>query len=232
MPAPQPDPVMQARIDADFRPVELAVGGPGHAFAFCNKHKVEKCDECNLDFTALNRISKILVTNPNLRCPPPPTVVQQKLSQAVTNTKDEGNNLYKLNKRKEALAKYNFAASIAVQRPPWESSAVFREELSTVVSNRSTTLLELGDYLGALADAETVIAIRRNWPKGHFRKAKALVGLGQLDEAIESISLGLQFEPNNAELNGYMAELQKLAETRGSAPSVSENTTPDAPPPE
>lgn len=107
-------------------------------------------------------------------------------------------NLYKLNKRKEALAKYNLAASIAVQRPPWESSAVFREELSTVISNRSTTLLELGDYLGALTDAETVIAVRRNWPKGHFRKAKALVGLGQLDEAIESVSLGLQFEPNNA----------------------------------
>lgn len=91
MPTPQPDPVMQARIDADFRPVDLAVGGPGHAFAFCNKHKLEKCDECNIDFTALNRVSKILVTNPNLRCPPPPTVVQQKLSQAVTNTKDEGN---------------------------------------------------------------------------------------------------------------------------------------------
>lgn len=91
MPAPQPDPLMQARIDADFRTVNLAVGGPGHAFAFCNKHKVEKCDECSLDFTGLNRISKIFVTNPNLRCPPPPNVVQQKLSQAVTNTKDEGN---------------------------------------------------------------------------------------------------------------------------------------------
>lgn len=88
---PQPDPVMQARIDADFCPVSLAVGGPGHAFAFCNKHKVEKCDECNVDFTTLNRISKILVMNPNVRCPPPSNVVQQKLSQAVTNTKDEGN---------------------------------------------------------------------------------------------------------------------------------------------
>lgn len=85
-----------------------------------------------------------------------------------------------------------------MQRPPWESSTVFREELSTIISNRSTTLFELGDYLGALAEAEVVITIRRNWPKGHFRKAKALVELGQLDEAIESISLGLQFEPNNA----------------------------------
>jgi len=223
MPPPQPDPVMQARIDADFHQVNLAIGGPGHAFVFCNKHKVEKCDQCNLDFTGLNRISKILVTNPNLRCPPPPTVVQQKLSQAVTNTKDEGNNLYKTNKHKEALSKYNMAASIAMQRPPWENSAVVREELSTVVSNRSATLFELGDYLGALADAETVITVRRNWPKGHFRKAKALVGLGQLEEAIESISLGLQFEPNNAELNDYMTEIQKLAESRGPAAPTSED---------
>jgi translocation protein SEC72 len=103
-------------------------------------------------------------------------------------------------------------------------------------------LFELGDYLGALTDAETVIASRRNWPKGHFRKAKALVGLGQLEEAQESILLGLQFEPNNAvniptrtipvsdphtqELNGYMAELKRLAETRGNTGSKSEDTTP------
>lgn len=82
---------MQARIDADFKPVDLAVGGPSTAFAFCNTHKLEKCKQCNVDFTALNRVSKILVTNPTLRCPPPPTVVQQKLSQAVANMKDEGN---------------------------------------------------------------------------------------------------------------------------------------------
>lgn len=106
--------------------------------------------------------------------------------------------MYKVGKHKEALAKYNMAANIAVQRPPWENSALFREELSTVVSNRSAALFELGDYLGALVDAETVVSIRRNWAKGHFRKAKALVGIGRLDEAKEAVSLGLQFEPNNA----------------------------------
>jgi tetratricopeptide (TPR) repeat protein len=150
--------------------------------------------------------------------------------------------LYKLKNCKGALAKYNLAASIAAQRPPWESSAILREELSTVISNRSTTLFELGDYLGALADAETVITIRRDWQKGHFRKAKALVGLGRLEEAQEAISLGLQFEPNNAvslpscvflvsdhhtqELNGYMAELKKLVETRGDTGSKPEDTDP------
>ena len=91
MMTPQIDPVMQARIDASFRPTDLAIGGPANAFAFCQGHKREKCADCNVDFTSLNRISKIFITNPGLRCPPPPTVVQQKLSQAVTNTKDEGN---------------------------------------------------------------------------------------------------------------------------------------------
>jgi translocation protein SEC72 len=128
--------------------------------------------------------------------------------------KDEGNNLYKLNKTREALSKYNMAASIAVQRPAWESAAILREELSTVVSNRSAALLELGDYLGALVDAETVISIRRQWPKGHFRKAKALVALGHIEEAKDAISLGLQFEPNNTELSGYMLELDKQLASR------------------
>ncbi|KAG9309891.1 hypothetical protein JVU11DRAFT_9921 [Chiua virens] len=214
------------------RSLDLVVGGPGHAFAFCNKHKVEKCDECKLDFTASIVYQKFSSPIPTSAVHPLQPVIQQKLSQAVTNTKDEGNNFYKLSKYKEALPKYNLAASIAVQRPPWEGSGVVREELSTIVSNRSATLLELGDYLGALADAETVISIRRNWPKGHFRKAKALVALGQLEEAIDSVSLGLQFEPNNAELNGYMAELQKLAETRSSITSTSEATTPDVAQPE
>ncbi|KAI6149136.1 hypothetical protein BKA82DRAFT_620026 [Pisolithus tinctorius] len=188
--APQTDPVMQARIEADFKPVYLAVGGPGHAFAFCQPHKVEKCDMCKLDFTALNRISKIFITNPNLRCPPPTNGIAAEALSSSHQHQGGGKCI-------EALAKYNMAANIAVQRPPWESSALFREELSTVISNRSAALFELGDYLGALVDAETVVSIRRNWPKGHFRKAKALVGLRRLPEAEQSVSLGLQFEPNN-----------------------------------
>jgi translocation protein SEC72 len=72
-----------------------------------------------------------------------------------------------------------------------------REELSTAISNRSAAFFDLRDYVSALADAETVISIRRNWSKGHFRKAKALLGLGRFHEAAESVRLGLDFEPNS-----------------------------------
>ena len=86
-----PDPVMQALIEESFRPVQLALGPPENAIALCGPHKQEKCDQCNVDYRSLNRLSRILVANPNLRCPPPPQVVSQNLSAAVNNTKDEGN---------------------------------------------------------------------------------------------------------------------------------------------
>ena len=89
------------------------------------------------------------------------------------------------------------AASIAVARPPWEAQQLMREELSTILSNRSAAFYEAGDYLSALVDAETVIQLKRPWSKGHYRKARALMKLNNFTEAREAIQLGLSFEPNN-----------------------------------
>ena len=72
-----------------------------------------------------------------------------------------------------------------------------REELSAILSNRSAAQYELGDYIGALVDADHVINLKRNWSKGHFRKAKAFLGLGRLQDAKEALELGLAFEPGN-----------------------------------
>lgn len=104
---------------------------------------------------------------------------------------------FKMNQHSNAISRYNMAASISVQRPPWENNAVMREELSAIMSNRSAAYHASGDYISALADAETVIQLRRNWPKGHFRKAKSLLGLGRFDEAGDALKLGLSFDPEN-----------------------------------
>lgn len=72
-----------------------------------------------------------------------------------------------------------------------------REELSTLLSNRSAAYAEAGDYLSALVDAEMVIQLRKPWSKGYFRKAKALIKLHQLQDAKETIEAGLIFEPEN-----------------------------------
>lgn len=90
------------------------------------------------------------------------------------------------------------AANIAAQRPPWEASQLMREELSTILSNRSAAYYELGDYVSALTDAESVITLKRPWSKGHFRKARALMKLEKYQEAKDAIQLGLSFEVGNS----------------------------------
>ena len=87
---PSPDPALLALIDQDFHPVPLALGTDGVS-AVCEPHKLEKCDNCNLDFDVTNRLTRLLAINPNLACPPPSNVVSQKLTQLVTAAKDEGN---------------------------------------------------------------------------------------------------------------------------------------------
>jgi translocation protein SEC72 len=91
---PQPaDPALQAIIEQDFKPVNLALADD-NTKALCGPHKLEKCSDCNFDFVNLNRLSKLFVNNPTLLCPPPANVVSQNLTKAITTTKEEGNVCY------------------------------------------------------------------------------------------------------------------------------------------
>jgi translocation protein SEC72 len=90
MPPPL-DPLIQEVIDANFQPVNLKFGPPDNTVILSAFNSQEKDAENEMDFTGLNRLTKLLVTNPNIRCPPPPNVVSQKLSVAINNTKEEGN---------------------------------------------------------------------------------------------------------------------------------------------
>eukprot|EP00906_Rhabdomonas_costata_P031835 RCo044919 len=64
-------------------------------------------------------------------------------------------------------------------------------------SNRSASYCLLGDYERALEDAEMVINLRPDWPKGFSRKAAALHGLGRFSEAIACFTTGLALDPSN-----------------------------------
>ncbi|KAL8606237.1 hypothetical protein ACOMHN_012869 [Nucella lapillus] len=51
-------------------------------------------------------------------------------------------------------------------------------------SNRSHTYASLQQYEKALEDAEHVVAMRPDWPKGYFRLGNALYGLGRNEDAV------------------------------------------------
>ncbi|CAE6402798.1 unnamed protein product [Rhizoctonia solani] len=190
------DPAMLADMDANFksRPVKL-VGPEGNTTCqvVCPEHSTDKCDECGVDYTDLNLLSRMLVQAPNLIVPPPPQVTDKNRSAHVSKFKDEGNAAYKAGKWAAAIQSYTMSANIAASRPNWEPHTLAREEISTVLSNRSAAHLSAGDYIPALVDADVVISLRKPWTKGHFRKAKALVALQHYEEAKDAIAELLDF---------------------------------------
>lgn len=208
---------MQAVIEADFRPVDLTLDS-ANVTALCAVHSREKCDECDIDYTQLNRLSKVLAANPTLHCPPPPNVVNQKLSQVINQTKEEGNALFRTRQWEKAIGRYSQAAGFACQRAPWEAQQIMREELSTVLSNRSAAYFENGELIPALTDAEAVIQLKKPWSKGHFRKAKALVALGYLAQAKEAVQYGLQFDPTNVEMMGVLQDIELILRSYADQP--------------
>ncbi|QRV88683.1 translocation protein Sec72 [Ceratobasidium sp. AG-Ba] len=204
------DPALQADMDASFKPRPVKLVGPeGHTTcqAVCIEHGQDKCDDCGVDYSDLNLLARMLVQAPNLIVPPPPQVTDKSRSAHVAKFKDEGNTAYKAGKWAPAIQSYTMSANIAASRPNWEPHSLAREEISTVLSNRSAAHLSAGDYIPALVDADVVIALRKPWTKGHFRKAKALVALQCYEEARDAIAVGLQFEPDNKELLDFMSEV-------------------------
>jgi translocation protein SEC72 len=89
-PLPTLDRASQAVIDSDFKPVNLDLNADNTQIV-CAPHKLEKCAQCDLDFVNTNRLAKLFVINPTLRCSPPSNVISHHLSKAITNTKEEGN---------------------------------------------------------------------------------------------------------------------------------------------
>jgi translocation protein SEC72 len=206
-------------------------GDHNNSIAQCNDHGLEVCKDCGVDFYMMNQTARLLKSFPKeVPIPPPPNVIHPQRSPMIQKAKDEGNvsitnrifnamalklitnlvclltllplqQLFKRNKHPEAIQKYDLAANIAAARFPWEASAIMRDELAIVICNRSASYFASGDFVGALADADAVIQLKRPWSKGHFRKAKALLALGMLEDAKESAELGLQFEPESAVCN-------------------------------
>ncbi|KAK3597512.1 hypothetical protein CHS0354_041930 [Potamilus streckersoni] len=56
-----------------------------------------------------------------------------------------------------------------------------------LLSNRSHAYAALDKYKEALEDAEKVVMLRPDWPKGYFRKGTALYGLGHYEEAVVAL---------------------------------------------
>ncbi|SPC63284.1 uncharacterized protein UHOD_06626 [Ustilago sp. UG-2017b] len=164
----------------------------------------------SLDLTVLNALIRSLQgLPPNVAFPPPPNAIAPQRSMAINQAREQGNTAYRNKDWAEAIKMYTLAIDVAASRPLWEANQVARDELSLCLANRSAAFASCQDWIGALCDAEAVTKLKKPWTKGHYRKAKALVGLQRCKEARDAFELGLQFDPENAELKAALQDLPR-----------------------
>ena len=150
------------------------------------------------DLARTNELARLMLQNPTLSVPPLPSQPGPNMRSAkVARAKEDGNSHFRKGEFADAVRLYTLSADLAATRPVCEANVYARDELALALCNRSAAYASLGEHINALVDADAVLQLKRNWPKGHFRKGKALAGAGRLDEARESYLLGLQFDPSN-----------------------------------
>lgn len=81
-----------------------------------------------------------------------------------------------------------------------------------IYSNRSATYMAMKDFQKALADAEKVIELKPDWPKGFFRKGAALENLLRYPEAFVAYQEGLARDANDENLKKAAMDLAALLE--------------------
>ncbi|KAI8063273.1 beta-lactamase-like protein [Gongronella butleri] len=79
--------------------------------------------------------------------------------------------------------------------------ATTADYLALLYSNRCTCYLHCGKYAAAHMDAEKVIQLAPDWPKGYYRVGQAKLKLRQFDEAIQQFRRALEMEPENQEIS-------------------------------
>ena len=74
-------------------------------------------------------------------------------------------------------------------------------------SNRSYAYASLNQFAEALNDAEKVVQLRPDWPKGFFRKGSALYGLGQYEDAVIAFLQCLALDKEVSSAKDYLSKV-------------------------
>lgn len=133
----------------------------------------------------------------------------EERERLVTELKTRGNAAFKVRQLPTADILY----SKALEHEP-KAHAIF--------GNRSMTRLSMGQFEEALADANAAIAISEDWPKGHFRRAKALTALDRHAAALDAIRRAVELAPDDKSLKkeeaACAAKAKEAEEARAAAP--------------
>lgn len=157
----------------------------------------------------LNKMHRLIIQL-DTPVPGPPAPVNPKRSVQITKLRDSGNASFKKGQFSEAVKMYDLAIRMAIDRPPWEASALVREELSVLHGNRAQAMMSQQLWPEASIDAETSVDLKRvGNVKGWWRRGQCLKEMGRLDEAADWVAQGLEFERAGPEKQA-IGELETL----------------------
>ncbi|KAI8991350.1 hypothetical protein BDF20DRAFT_904054 [Mycotypha africana] len=188
-------------VEANYLPKEDKI--------VCLTHSLEKCTDCKVDWTAQNKLASSVKLLKGHDLPKPNQPIPS-VNPQVNQLKMEGNRAYKESKYEEAIKYYGLAVQVSWSRPLWEPLAFqfVREEVATILSNRSAAHAAMNNYVEALVDAQIVTRLKKDWSKGWFRNGKALLGLHRYEEAIKAFQTGLTYESQSEDLLNAIKEAQ------------------------
>eukprot|EP00798_Chlamydomonas_sp_ICE-L_P028178 gene28178-31274_t len=101
----------------------------------------------------------------------------------VKHLKTRGDEDLKKQNFRDAYVRYNEAVSLLPKDPAAIAQKYGTKEFSNLLSNRSLALNNGGRHAQALADADQLVVLAALWPKSHYRRARALEGMGRFVEA-------------------------------------------------
>lgn len=136
---------------------------------------------------------------------PPPAESAEAAAQAQAK-KEEANRAFVGQEYGRALALYGEAIALDGR------DAAFW-------SNRAGCRMKLGDFEGALTDAETARALRPDWPKACYRMAEARLALKRYEDAALAAYEGIQLDGGNQALHRLLRQAIDLGREEHQAAS-------------
>ncbi|CAD6242276.1 unnamed protein product [Miscanthus lutarioriparius] len=138
---------------------------------------------------------------------------------AVESAKAFGNESFKKQDYKTALRKYR--KSMRYLDLCWEKedideerSTALRKTKSVIFTNSCACKLKLGDFEGALLDADFALREREDNAKAFFRQGQVRMALNHIDAAVESFKQALELEPNDGGIKRELAAAKKKISDR------------------
>lgn len=115
------------------------------------------------------------------------------------NFKNQGNDLYKAKRYKEAREVYTKGIEVGCQDDKVNES---------LYSNRAACQLELKNFRSCITDCKEALTYNPKNIKCYFRASKAFMSINKFEEAKQSIEFGFNFDPENKSLNNLLATIE------------------------